>query len=213
MALHGASIKMTYITHQYPFDRHPTEMSDMALKKAFSIVMEQKSQRILSISDHLFKMHGVRITPSSTDDEIDRLPALIGSLGRLKKLTDEQIEFRLTTVKSAMVDAMRELLPTEMPDGETMAMIFDGGLLWGEAFQFRYSGAQWVLAGKPKSSVHYGDPVLIGPIGGKYRPEFDPRLDLLGSVSRILFGKLDGSSLSGIMGKRAVELGLIAPEA
>ena len=81
------------------------------------------------------------------------------------------------------------------------------------AFQFRYSGAQWVLAGKPKSSVHYGDPVLIGPIGGKYRPEFDPRLDLLGSVSRILFGKLDGSSLSGIMGKRAVELGLIAPEA
>ena len=125
MALHGASIKMTYITHQYPFDRHPTEMSDMALKKAFSIVMEQKSQRILSISDHLFKMHGVRITPSSTDDEIDRLPALIGSLGRLKKLTDEQIELRLTTVKSAMVDTMRELLPTELPDGVSIS------LLWG----------------------------------------------------------------------------------
>ena len=153
-------------------------------------------------------MHGVRITPSSTDDEIDRLPALIGSLGRLKKLTDEQIELRLTTVKSAMVDTMRELLPTELPDGETMAMIFDGGLLWGEAFQFRYSGAQWVLAGKPKSSVHYGDPVLIGPIGGKYRPEFDPNMELTGFVGGVLFNSPEDWTLTMIMAQRAYKLGL-----
>ena len=92
--------KLTYSAPEYPFDRHSRLMSDGALKKAFRIVMELKSVRIQAISDLLFKAHGVRITPSSTNDEINRLPALIGSLGRLKKLTNEQIESRLTTLRA-----------------------------------------------------------------------------------------------------------------
>ena len=199
---------MSYSTLAFPFDRDPKQMSDRELKKAFEIIMEQKDGRIRAISDHLFLSHGIRITATSPDNELNRLPELIGSLGRLRKLTEEQVAASFSGVAPFAKDFVRELFGDYVPDGETLTMIFDGGLLWGEVFRVRYPGAEWALAGKPKNSVHYGDPVLVGVKGARFWPEFDPNMELKGFVERLLDGVDDNWTLSMIMSYRAFRLGL-----
>ena len=200
--------KMTYSTLEFPFSRDPREMTDRELKRAFGVVMEQKDARIRAVSDHLYLAHGVRITALSPDTELNRLPELIGSLGSLQKLTEDQVAASLKDVAPFAKDFVRELFGDDAPDGETLAMIFDGGLLWGEAFRVRYPGAEWALAGKPKNSVHYGDPVLVGVKGARFWPEFDPNMELTGFVGRVLDGAEDNWTLTMIMSYRAFSLGL-----
>lgn len=169
-------------------------------------VTESMSRRIENISDFLYAAHGVRIVPSSLDGEIDRLPDLISKLGGLRTMPDEEIETRLLLTRPVARDAMRALLGRDEIDENTRLMVFDGALLWGEAFRLRYPAAAWQLAGKPRSSVYFGDPVLVGI--DELRMEFDTQIDLHGFVGRILLNLEEGWAPSRIMKMRAFKLGL-----
>jgi hypothetical protein len=88
-------------------------------------------------------------------------------------------------------------------------MVFDGALLWGELFRQRYPEAKWTIGGKPKSSVDYGDPVLVGPY--QHLMEFGIQRQLHGFVGSILLDKPFRRTLSSIVELRAFGLGL-APD-
>jgi len=92
---------------------------------------------------------------------------------------------------------------------ETVEMVFDGALLWGEVFRHRYPEAKWAIGGKPRSSIDYGDPVLIGPY--ENLSEFGVRGQLFGAVGLLLFRLPNNWTLSALMRQRAFDLGL-APD-
>jgi len=168
--------------------------------------MESMPRRIDRISRHLFESGGIRITARSTDEEIDALPNLIASCGGVwnpKRL------FSGGSGTSASERAAHAILghaPGLTLNPETEEMAFDGALLWGEVFRHRYPGANWAIGRKPKLSINYGDPVLVGPY--QYLQQFGVRRELFAHVGCALLDKPLGWTLSGLIEMRAFGLGL-----
>lgn len=177
-------------------------MTPGQIKRAFASVIESMPRRVNRISRHLHEAHGVMIDPGSPDEVLDKLPSLIAASGGLwnpKLLLTGRDE------PHPLLGPKGNLRPT--PDTE--AMIFDGALLWGEVFRHRYPEAKWAIGRKPKSSVDYGDPVLVGPY--EHLSEFGLQRQLYGSVRSFLVEGRDSWTLSDLARMRAFELGL-APD-
>jgi len=177
-------------------------MSPGQIKRAFASAIESIPRRIERISSHLFDAHGVRIELTSPDEVVDKLPSMIAASGG-------------TWNPKLLLTGRDEPHPLLGPGGnlrptpETEAMLFDGALLWGEVFRHRYPEAKWSIGKKPRSSVDYGDPVLVGPY--QHLSEFGVRRQLNGAVGRILLDAPDTWTLSNISRIRAFELGF-APD-
>ena len=197
---------MSYKALENPFELLTGQSKKRELKSAFVSVMEQKELRVQTISRYLLQVHGLEITPNSTDEEINRLPSMIASLGGLITLTAEQFASAHQRSKPEVIEVMFKLGHTKEPDAMTRNMIFDAALLWGELFRNRYPGAKWELAREPRSSIYYGDPVLIS--AERTRAEFDPKVDLTGFVCGILLNEPDSWTLTKIMKFRAFDMGL-----
>ncbi len=168
--------------------------------------MEQMPRRVENVSEYLARIHGVKIVPESADEELDRIPALIGAVGTFRPLTDEEFELSLVGARPKAIPLFRSILPREILTGETHSMIFDAGLLWGEAFRHRYPDAFWAIGSPPKNSVDYGDPVIRGK--DKYQAEFGVLGEMISEVGLTIKGKLDRWPLSKTMKVRAFELDL-----
>ena len=194
-----------YSSQVLPYDRPTSEMTPKEIKAAFSLAMEQMPIRIENVSEYIYKRHAVRLSPSSSNEELDSLPSLIGAVGALRDQSEEEFESRLVGISPHAIDAMRSVLTRKELDGPTTLMVFDGALLWGEAFRLRYPHATWAIGAKPKSSICYGEPVLVGTRTN--RQEFYPVTMLHGLVGRYLLGLENVRSLSWLMRMRAYELG------
>ena len=200
---------MAYRTEPIPYENANRDMAPSALKMAFASTMASLPQRVDRISHYLHESAGAMITAQSSDDEIDQLPKFIAQLGGLwnpRKLLIGNGE------SGASEKLAREILghePGLTLNPETVEMVFDASLLWGEAFRHRSPEARWAVGSPPKSSVDYGDPVLIGPY--KYLSEFGVRRELFGFVEGPLNGEPSQWTLTEIMKLRAFSLGL-APD-
>ena len=199
---------MQYVTEPSPYDQSPDKMAPAALKKAFEIVMHQMPLRISRISDFLFLSGDVRISPNSSDEEINALPTLIARLGGLVQRTDEQIEADLVGARPHAVEMLRATSSRVALNAETDAMVFDASFLWGEVFRYRYPGAEWTYCSRPKSALYYGEPVLA--VNG-IRFQFCPDMNLYGQVGRRLLGQHDPWTPVKLMKIRAFRMG-IGPE-
>ena len=169
-----------YPTEFFPYNKPNEQMTDRHLEKAFAIILEQIPKRVSNISAHLQASFGVSVGVGASDSELDKMPAAIASLGRWRHISDDEFESMLSEVKPDKRELMRAMHPQEMLDGETLAMVFDAALLLGEVFRFRYPGATWSIGAKPKSSVNYGDPVVVGI--DKFRMEFGVQMQMHGAV-------------------------------
>ena len=195
-----------YTPEFFPYDRPAREMTPGAMKKAFALVMEQKARRITDIANYLFENLGVLVSPSLDDDILDQIPSLISELGGRRELSEIEFESALTTARPQSKEAMRAVLSRQRLDGETLGMVFDAGLLWGEVFRFRYPAGTWAIGEKPKSSINYGNPVIIGVDSTRF--EFCPQRELGYQVAILLSGKSSHWTLSKLMKVRANQLGL-----
>lgn len=197
---------MSYLYDDNPFGRWPKSNSLKELRRAFALLAPEIVNRSRRISEYFDSVHGFNILPSSDDADIDLLPSLIAKEGSLEQINEEDFMAELTSklgpVKAAGIAAV---MSRDALDDRTYSMVFDGGLLWGEAFRFRYPLAEWALARPPQSSVHFGQPVLAGT--NKRRTEFAPIGELYGSVGLLLLGSSDEWPLSKLMKMRAYTMG------
>jgi len=177
-------------------------MTPGQIKRAFASVLESMPRRVGRISQHLYEAHGVKIDHASSDDVVDKLPNLIavsgGTWNPTLLLTGHDKPHPFLGPKGNL-----------KPTPETEAMIFDGALLWGELFRHRYPDAKWAIGTKPRLSIDYGDPVLVGPY--EHLSEFGLLGQLYGSVGCLLLGSPDKWTLTNLMRMRAFDLGL-APD-
>jgi len=164
-------------------------------------------RRVANISNFLYQAHSLRIESTSPDSDLDKLPGLIASLGAWEPLTDEEFEKTLVDARPQALEMLRSVMPRQILSGETIAMARDAALLWGEAFRFRHPLAKWDIGAKPKSSIHYGDAVLVGT--DEFRSEFGVKELLYSHVAMALGNRPSRWTLSGLMKIRAVELGLV----
>ena len=196
--------------HQFdptPFIIHSRLMTPAKLRKAFQLLLDEMPSRIKKVSDYIFDARGVRITPQSTPDVINQLPALIASLGSLRQIPDEEFEFLIARKEAWKTDILRDIMPRIDLSAETRELSFDGSLLWGEAFRVMYPEAKWAVGGKPKSSVDYAEPVLIGPNSSPM--EFGVVGELVMHVSTVLENDIERYSLLEVMQMRARNLKLV----
>jgi len=94
-------------------------------------------------------------------------------------------------------DMYRDVMPRDQLTSATLAIVFDGSLLLGDAFKLRYLSAAWALRGLPRSSVDFGQPVLKASDGSK--SEFGVYRQLIGFVGSILLGDPRSITLSALM--------------
>jgi hypothetical protein len=85
-------------------------------------------------------------------------------------------------------------------------MSLDAGLLWGEAFITRYPSAKWSIGRRPKLSIDYQQPVIIGE--DIYHSEFNPIREMIAFVDERLSGRKNKNSLNVISLYRAWLIGL-----
>ena len=197
---------MSYRTEVGPYPMPLRGLTPARLRKVFAAIEQQLPRRIQNISDFIYAERGVLITPSSSDEVIDQLPGLIASLGGLVILTEAQFEARIAHARPQAKDALRTVMNKEALDEPTQVMVFDGALLWGEVFRTRYHHADWTIYSRRKSSVDYGNPILVPAPPNAYF--FNPFRELYGKVGLELFGTPSRNSLSRIMLIRAFEFGL-----
>lgn len=195
---------MLYHPEPFPYDHPLQDMKPSELKRTFEAIMESMSRRVANISGFLCEAHGVRLTPECSDEEIDRLSWLIASLGGRVEMSEEEFEARLAGVPEWKKEVFRSIFPRGTMSDETLLMAFDGALLWGEAYRIRYPLARWTIGRKPKSSIHCGQPVLVGD-DPNY--EFGPFFELRGHVSSLTIGQPHTWSLSELMRMRAFSMG------
>jgi len=196
---------MNYGHDDNPFGRWPKSKSPQELRFAFGLIINQMGQRVERISELLKWESGVSITPGSDDAEIDLVPDLIAQIGALDTLSEIEFAAELSKLPPQVAKTLGTVMSRDILDDNTYRMVFDAGLLWGEAFRIRYPAAVWALARPPKSSVHYGNPVVVGT--DKFKTEFDPILELYGSVGLRLVGTEGDWSLSKLMKMRAFTMG------
>lgn len=169
------------------------------------MIVDQMQQRVQRISEFFFSEFGQRITPGSGDAEIDLIPSLIARVGALDVLTEVEFEAELSKLPPHVAKTLGSVMSRDILDDGAYAMVFDAGLMWRETFLTLYPDARWSLARPPKSSVHYGKPVVVGT--DRFKAEFDPILELYGSVGLRLVGSEDDWNLSKLMKMRAFTMG------
>ena len=198
---------MQYQFEPTPFMIESRLMTPAKLRKAFQLLLDEMPSRIKKVSDYIFDARGVRITPQSTPDVINQLPALIASLGSLRQIPDEEFEFLIARKEAWKTDILRDIMPRMDLSAETRELAFDASLLWGEAFRVSYPEAKWAVGGKPKSSVDYAAPVLVGP--KSHWMEFGVVRELVMHVSGSLQNEVDRFTLTEVMLVRARDLKLL----
>jgi hypothetical protein len=136
--------------------------------------MDQIPARVETITDYLFEFAGVRYSLDANDDELDRLPFLLAKLQGPRELSEEEFEGSIENSHPGLRDFFRADSPRKTMSDETHDMVVDASLLWGEIFRQRYPQATWRTGAKPRNSIDYGWPVLVGH--QKYQSEFNTYL-------------------------------------
>ena len=153
------------------------------------------------------EMRGYVLTPDSPLSTFDELPAVLSSLGRMVPIFGDDY-VPPPPGQGPNRESMLEVgISIERPDCETVDMISDASLLWGEAFRRIYPDSQWAIGAKPKSSIDFGYPLIIGI--DKFRTQFNTRAMLYGDTCRLLLGFENDKSISWLTNKWAYLLGFI----
>ncbi len=198
---------MPYSTFENPYPNVPEFLTPAVLKKAYTTVIEQMPARIELISRYMRETRGYDLTPGSPLLKFDELPGVITSLGNLTLLASHANEANLGSSDPKESPLWISNVPRFGPDIETINMISDASLLWGEAFRHLYPESQWAMGAKPKSSIDYGYPLIKGvDIFGE---QFNTRRLLMAHVCRLLLGQQNDKPLSWLTYKNAYRLGFI----
>jgi hypothetical protein len=176
-----------YTTLPFPYDYWSRQMTPGTAKKALTQVLEELPERMNLISNYIEQNVGVKITAESGDEALNLLPGAIASLGRLVSVPTDEIEERLAKLRPEDRSAYRITIGKKRLDNETQEMVFDGALLWGEAFRKRYSQCEWSICRSPLSAIEYGQPMLTRP--GLRFARFGPVWELHGEVGILLNGR------------------------
>lgn len=160
-----------YTTLPFPYDYWTKRLTPGMAKKALAALLGELPFRVENIQKYIHAKNGVRVTPDVPDDLLNDFPRLAASLCRF----DESY---------APVGLEREFHPQKF-DRESHEVIFDGALLLGEIFRFRYPDSRWAICRSPLSSIHYGQPVLVNEASSK-RNEFGPVVELEGEAGLYL---------------------------
>jgi|CXWL01.1.fsa_nt_gi hypothetical protein len=148
---------MAYQTIQPPFTLKFSEMSKKELKDYFQWFLGVIPERINELAN------AVRATPGYEAWQPDQMPTSLHSLGAWFAT---QVETRRRTQDEITEIKSRSKFPISIPDEEltnrTFSLAFDVGIYLSLVFLIDDPDIRWEQAWGGKSSIDYGQPVLVG---------------------------------------------------
>ena len=175
-----------YVTQPYPW-KSPARLDGLPeLKRAFNHLMQSREERIQTIRAYFIRKHEYDIAIDADDATLDQLPIVIAKCGGL--VPRPRMTFDESDPASKRARVLWQLQSPWYLDDQTMNLVLDGALLWGEVYRHRYPASNWVLCKSPRTGVDFGEPCLSGP--NPSAELFSPR----GYLLRFVFASLTDDS-------------------
>lgn len=194
-----------YTCLPFPYDYWSKQLTPAAARRALSALMEELPVRVRTLQAYLEEVLAESVNVDASDQAVDKLPDLIAKVSGARELTEEEVADRLEGVRDEDKWKVMAMMPKKQLDEETLRLVFDGGLLLGEIFRYRYPSAVWGICRTPVSDIDYGRPIIINP--EVKREQFGPVREVTGAVGqRLITSPRPEWPMSKILKMRACQL-------